>query len=37
MPANDIPVFITQFDTFAEDFKVSTQVARELRYNCFMN
>ena len=36
--ANDILVFITQFDTkaFAEDFKVSTQVAaRELRYNWF--
>ena len=36
--ANDIPVFITQFDTkaFAEDYKVSTQVAaRELRYNWF--
>jgi tRNA(Ile)-lysidine synthase len=35
MLPNDIPVFITQFDTklFAEDFKVSTQVAaRELRY-----
>ncbi|MEM8522043.1 tRNA lysidine(34) synthetase TilS [Flavobacterium sp. PL12] len=35
---NDIPVFITQFDTtaFAEDYKVSTQVAaRELRYNWF--
>ncbi|MBC5862582.1 tRNA lysidine(34) synthetase TilS [Flavobacterium sp. K77] len=33
-----IPVFITQFDTkaFAEDYKVSTQVAaRELRYNWF--
>lgn len=36
--ANDIPVFITQFDTkaFAEDYKLSTQVAaRELRYNWF--
>ncbi|MGZ9736785.1 tRNA lysidine(34) synthetase TilS [Flavobacterium sp. GNP002] len=36
--ANDIQVFITQFDTkaFAEDYKVSTQVAaRELRYNWF--
>ena len=36
--ANNIPVFITQFDTkaFAEDYKVSTQVAaRELRYNWF--
>lgn len=36
--ANDIPVFITQFDTkaFTEDYKVSTQVAaRELRYNWF--
>ena len=36
--ANAIPVFITQFDTkaFAEDYKVSTQVAaRELRYNWF--
>ncbi|RBN50744.1 tRNA lysidine(34) synthetase TilS [Flavobacterium psychrolimnae] len=36
--ANGIPVFITQFDTkaFAEDYKVSTQVAaRELRYNWF--
>ena len=35
---NGIPVFITQFDTkaFAEDYKVSTQVAaRELRYNWF--
>ena len=35
---NEIPVFITQFDTtaFAEDYKVSTQVAaRELRYNWF--
>ncbi|RKS93726.1 tRNA(Ile)-lysidine synthase [Flavobacterium limicola] len=36
--ANGIPAFITQFDTkaFAEDYKVSTQVAaRELRYNWF--
>ena len=36
--AHDIPVFTTQFDTiaFAEDYKVSTQVAaRELRYNWF--
>ncbi|SHG17366.1 tRNA(Ile)-lysidine synthase [Flavobacterium segetis] len=36
--ANDIPFFITQFDTkaFAEDYKLSTQVAaRELRYNWF--
>lgn len=36
--ANNIPVFITQFDTkaFSEDYKVSTQVAaRELRYNWF--
>ena len=36
--ANDIPVFITQFDTkaFSEDYKISTQVAaRELRYNWF--
>lgn len=35
---HDIPAFITQFDTkaFAEDYKVSTQVAaRELRYNWF--
>ncbi len=35
---NKIPIFITQFDTkaFAEDYKVSTQVAaRELRYNWF--
>ena len=35
---NDIPVFITQFDTkaFSEDYKISTQVAaRELRYNWF--
>lgn len=36
--ANDIPVFITQFDTeaFAKDYKLSTQVAaRDLRYNWF--
>jgi tRNA(Ile)-lysidine synthase len=36
--ANDLQVFITQFDTkaFADDFKLSTQVAaRELRYNWF--
>jgi len=36
--ANDVPVFITQFDAkaFAEDYKLSTQVAaRELRYNWF--
>ena len=36
--ANDVAVFITQFDTkaFAEDYKLSTQVAaRELRYNWF--
>jgi tRNA(Ile)-lysidine synthase len=36
--ANDIPVFITQFDTqsFATDYQLSTQVAaRELRYNWF--
>ena len=35
---NNIPVFITQFDTkaFSEDYKISTQVAaRELRYNWF--
>jgi tRNA(Ile)-lysidine synthase len=35
---NNIPVFITQFDTeaFAKDYKLSTQVAaRELRYNWF--
>lgn len=35
---NNIPIFITQFDTkaFAEDYKVSIQVAaRELRYNWF--
>lgn len=36
--SNNIKAFITQFDTkaFAEDYKVSTQVAaRELRYNWF--
>ena len=36
--ANEINVFITQFDTqsFANDYKLSTQVAaRELRYNWF--
>ncbi len=36
--SNQIPIFITQFDTkaFAEDYKVSTQVAaRDLRYNWF--
>ena len=36
--ANAVPVYITQFDTttFAEDYKLSTQVAaRELRYNWF--
>lgn len=36
--ANEIPVFITQFDTksFAFDYQLSTQVAaRELRYNWF--
>lgn len=35
---NNIPVFVTQFDTeaFSEDYKLSTQVAaRELRYNWF--
>ncbi|CAN1563544.1 MesJ tRNA(Ile)-lysidine synthase MesJ [Flavobacteriaceae bacterium] len=35
---NEIPVFVTQFDTdaFAKDYKLSTQVAaRELRYNWF--
>jgi tRNA(Ile)-lysidine synthase len=36
--ANEIPVFVTQFDTqsFANDYQLSTQVAaRELRYNWF--
>jgi tRNA(Ile)-lysidine synthase len=36
--ANAIPFFLTQFDTeaFAEDYKLSTQVAaRDLRYNWF--
>ena len=36
--ANNIPIFITQFDTknFANDYKLSTQVAaRNLRYNWF--
>jgi len=36
--ANDIPMFLTQFDTeaFAKDYKLSTQVAaRDLRYNWF--
>lgn len=35
---NEIPVFVTQFDTeaFAKDYKLSTQVAaRELRYSWF--
>lgn len=35
---NEIPLFVTQFDTeaFAKDYKLSTQVAaRELRYNWF--
>ncbi|UQD56721.1 tRNA lysidine(34) synthetase TilS [Flavobacterium sp. K5-23] len=35
---NDIPLFVTQFDTqaFANDYKLSTQVAaRDLRYNWF--
>ena len=35
---NEIPIFVTQFDTmaFVNDFKLSTQVAaRELRYNWF--
>lgn len=35
---NNIPVFVTQFDTeaFAKDYKLSTQVAaRELRYSWF--
>jgi tRNA(Ile)-lysidine synthase len=36
--ANNISIFVTQFDTdaFAKDYKLSTQVAaRELRYNWF--
>ncbi|MGM8363608.1 tRNA lysidine(34) synthetase TilS [Flavobacterium sp. ARAG 55.4] len=36
--ANEIPLFLTQFDTeaFANDYKLSTQIAaRELRYNWF--
>src|SRR5690349_21550068 len=36
--ANEIPLFLTQFDTeaFAKDYKLSTQIAaRELRYNWF--
>lgn len=36
--ANEIPIFVTQFDTeaFAKDYKLSTQVAaRDLRYNWF--
>lgn len=36
--SNQIPLFLTQFDTeaFANDYKVSTQIAaRELRYNWF--
>ncbi len=36
--ANDIPIFLTQFDTenFAKDYKLSTQVAaRNLRYDWF--
>ncbi|HTG65777.1 MAG TPA: tRNA lysidine(34) synthetase TilS [Flavobacterium sp.] len=36
--ANEIPFFLTQFDTeaFANDYKLSTQIAaRELRYNWF--
>ncbi|MGO4820535.1 MULTISPECIES: tRNA lysidine(34) synthetase TilS [unclassified Flavobacterium] len=36
--ANEIPLFVTQFDTlaFAKDYKLSTQVAaRDLRYNWF--
>lgn len=36
--ANEIPLFLTQFDTeaFANDYKLSTQVAaRELRYSWF--
>ncbi|MFA9191574.1 tRNA lysidine(34) synthetase TilS [Flavobacterium sp. FZUC8N2.13] len=35
---NEIPLFLTQFDTeaFANDYKLSTQIAaRELRYNWF--
>lgn len=35
---NEIPLFVTQFDTeaFAKDYKLSTQVAaRDLRYNWF--
>ncbi|MET0759813.1 MAG: tRNA lysidine(34) synthetase TilS [Flavobacterium sp.] len=35
---NQIPIFVTQFDTvaFAKDYKLSTQVAaRQLRYNWF--
>lgn len=36
--ANNIPIYVTQFDTeaFAKDYKLSTQVAaRDLRYNWF--
>ena len=36
--ANEIPIFVTQFDTeaFSKDYRLSTQVAaRELRYNWF--
>jgi tRNA(Ile)-lysidine synthase len=36
--ANNLPLFVTQFDTlaFANDYKLSTQVAaRDLRYNWF--
>ncbi|MEL1241063.1 tRNA lysidine(34) synthetase TilS [Flavobacterium flavipallidum] len=36
--ANEIPLFLTQFDTeaFAKDYKLSTQIAaRKLRYNWF--
>jgi tRNA(Ile)-lysidine synthase len=36
--ANEVPIFVTQFDTeaFAKDYKLSTQVAaRDLRYNWF--
>jgi tRNA(Ile)-lysidine synthase len=36
--ANEIPLFVTQFDTvaFAKDYKLSTQIAaRELRYSWF--